>query len=238
MMTVALAILAARQAPRSFDELETAKLRAFHNVKRLHLIFEANEIGGKASAAVESEVWKDGPRLHGILILPEGGVHEQIDDGVITWYIDRPGKKYYVTKDAATMPFDPAKNHLVCAPDNANFGLSTYGPVLLASDPMPSITSTEMIREGDDTLCRVVAQMVSHRGGRLTVTQWFLKDVWIPKRFKMTADSSAGAYKLLGQATTLELDPVIPSDEFTLDPKRIEGFSKVDGPPPGSFGIG
>ena len=60
----------------------------------------------------------------------------------------------------------------------------------------------------------------------MVVTQWFLPDKWIVKRFTIDGMSDTGPVRLKGEVGVLDFKATIPSNEFLLDPALVSGYEK------------
>lgn len=69
---------------------------------------------------------------------------------------------------------------------------------------------------------------MSPRGNTLTVTQWFLLDRWILKRFTVLIEGPDGPNAIRGEIK-LDFKAAHGASEFTLKPEAIEGCEKHDG---------
>lgn len=172
-----------------------------------------------------------GDRLRGSVIADGELQVEIIDDPPRHWIIVPPQRKYALDKSklAEDAKYDPRGDLLKAEPDSFKFRDDSDEQVQFAPVNRFVLQPMEIVHEGGSLLRKFVATITSRTTGHvLTVTQWFLPDVWIVKRFSVVGNMPSGPLSIKGEATLIDFKPHIKESEFLLDMSSVEGFEKVN----------
>lgn len=226
-MLVALTTLMLQSSttPKTFEDLELDKITAYHNLKDFREEMDI-EVG---DAKIHRTTMMDGDRSHIICTLSDGTKMESVCDGIVGWAILHSQKQYFERKIDRNATFDPKQFLLKTVPDSFNFNFNGGQPVQFALSPAFEITSVETIKDDGETLRKVVATSKKPNGHYLTLTQWFLPDRWLVKRFTIDGVGNDGPIRGRGEATKLRFDAKYTSPDFALDSTLIQGYQKVEG---------
>jgi len=231
MIIPLLTLLAAPPFP-TFEELEIDKIKAYFELKAFHEELEVTDVEAAKTYLVTRSTKMDGLRSHST-----GGTGtskvESVCDGKTSWLIFTSQASYYESKIDQTAAFDPKTWLLKADADGFNFAMNTTEPVQFACHLPLKVVSVEVVKEGAQNLRKVVASATNSKGIKLTITQWFLPDKWLVKRFSVDTGPT-GPINMKGVMTTLDLHATFPATEFNLDPKMVEHFQKMAAPPSGS----
>lgn len=225
MLASAIILLAVLQTPKSMEELELAKIKAWDELRLYREVLVMSLNGAKLTKTYV----KSGHRFYARIDLPDGSHLETLNNGEMGWTLLHRRKTYYEGKVESPLPDDPKSRVLKAEEGAVQFKFDDREPVRFATNPMPEITSTEVVEEGGKKLRRVIARATGKSGGTITFTQWFLPDRWIIKKFKIEGGGEDGPFTFTGEATEIDFKPKIDEAIFTLDPKQIEGYTKAEG---------
>ena len=220
------------QTPKTFQDIEIAKIMAFHGLVKFKMDLTVSFDIGTSKAVTNVETILDGNHRHVKISLPDSTRMEYVDNGSTIWFINHSLKSYVETKYVPEASFDPKANLLKVAPLRFDFNFSSDQPVQFASDPPPIVQSISIVRDGGSTLRKVVASCTSKKGHKITITQWFLPNRWIVKRFEVVGQSDSGPFTGKGEAKIDFNSPPRPR-EFE-PPKDVSTYKKVEQHPGGS----
>jgi hypothetical protein len=229
------------QAPKTFKQLELAKIVAFHELKSVHLEeMLTTENGGAATpgGASRTSIFQEGNRVHWLFSAPDGTRVEALDDGLTTWLIFHHRKEYWVMSDNKLPAFKAEQKLIEAPPGQFKFNPMGTGPFQFASNPPPEIESIASAVLDGETLRKVVASVTSAKGNRLTVTQYFVPDRWVAKRAEVTIVGPSTNVRMSARLTTLDFHPAFTHGEFQFDPSKVKGYERHEGLPPAGFGVG
>ena len=217
-------------APLTFEDVEIAKIRAFHDLPRFEL--EA-EIKSPHQDTVFT-VLKDGSRWD---IAPKDlGKHynnqfEIFDDGNNTLYI-LDDSHTLVSKGDAEGPLDPMTLLLKSGPSFAEGNYEVNRQPQFSIDPSFAIVSDESVRLDGHRRRKVVAKFPPHDGllgeTQITITQWFLPDKWIAMRTEVAGSTSRGPVDATWQVKKFDPNPKNTEKVFALVTSRIATYKKYD----------
>lgn len=228
MVLSTFALVIAIQAPKSFEDLEIEKIKAYHGLKGFREEFKI-ELKGDDSSYVTRSVELDAGRFRAVIVMPEGQKMEDLFDGITNRIIMHESKTYFDVPFDKSRPFDPKDYLAKTEGESLKFSFASAGtPIQFACDPPLVIKSIETVQEGSARLRRVIATSAGKSGRTLTITQWFLPDKWLLKRFKIEGVGQSGPIHVEGTAVKLDLDAKFDAKHFTLDPATISGYKKLD----------
>jgi hypothetical protein len=225
-------ILAGAQVPKTFEDLELAKIVAVHDLKNLKMEMTLPiPLNGELRDGHVDMLFSGDRRK--CTISADGAVQmETIDNPPYHSVVVPPQKKYEEVKSdpPKDLAFDP-KTHLLKTPqDEFRFQFESSGTVQFSPGPEFVLSQVEAVQEGTTKLRKIVAKATSKSTGHvLTVTQWFLSDKWILKKFTIDSQTDDGAISLRGEVTLLDFKATFKDADFVLDRSSIQGYEKVDG---------
>ncbi|HWD40016.1 MAG TPA: hypothetical protein VG944_14295 [Fimbriimonas sp.] len=231
-----IALLAITSDPKTFQEVEIAKAVAIHEAERLSLDYTATMQQEGQTKEMRIVMAKDGKREHDKIKVDGELMAESICDGRTSWMILDPQKAYLEAKLEAITEFDPKKVLVKCEPMSFNYGFTSNSQFGFACDPPLELKSIEAVKEGDEPLRKVVGAATTAKGSSITITQWFLADKWILKKFNLHGRTQDGDFDIEGEASKIDFDPKFKDTEFDFDPARIQGYTKQEAPAPQSGG--
>jgi hypothetical protein len=231
MLIPLLALVSAPVLP-TFEELELNKIKTYNSLKNFHEELTVTSVQNGKTYQFARSTWIDGARSHSYLDMGTGKV-ESVCDGKTDWIIVPSQGSYYETKLNPPSKFDPKAWLLKADADGFNFTMSTEEPVKFACHLPFNVVSLDTVKEGGQALRKVVLSVTNSEGTKLTITQWFLPDRWLLKRFDVNTGPD-GPINMKGEMTTLDLHASAPADEFKLDPKKVEHLQKKAIPPTGT----
>lgn len=228
-MLFPLTLLIALQEPKSFEEIELAKIKAYHELTGFREEMTI-ELKGSQPATIKRTIELDGPKHRALFIMPGDAKLENICDGETSRMIMHSNKAYTDKKVDPWSSFDPKTLLAKPEEDSLKFEFDTAEkPVLFACSPPLTLKTFETIEDGSEKLRKAVATSTSKKGRTVTVTQWFLPDKWILKRFSIAGEGENGPIDLVGKAEKLEVNVKFAANEFVLDPVVVKDFQKVGG---------
>jgi len=235
MLIAAVALFFAPSDPKTFEDFELAKLVAYHGLKNF-----TSDMRITMSAAGQTSDLRlinrfDGEMFHSKVMTGEGASLEVGADGKRMWAIFPSDKAYFEGPIEAGKPYDAKAHLLKVEKESFRFNFGTEVQVQFSCDPPFKIKSISTVKEGTTTLREVVASVTNAKGHTLNLTQWFLPDRWILKRFSMKGQTEAGVTVFKGEAA-LSLNAKFTPDEFKLDRASVIGFVKRDALPKGVGG--
>src|SRR5207237_6947943 len=121
--------------------------------------------------------------------------YEALCDGKLGWSIDHNRKVYFEGKASFPDVFDAKAARVTTPPDSFNFSFTSYQPIQFVLDPPLEIKSIETVKEGTETLRKVVASKTKANGSTLTIVQWFLPDKWILRKFTLDGQGAGRPIK-------------------------------------------
>ena len=234
MILPLFALFAAAQNPKSFEDLELAKIVTWHNVK--HMRFEEKLTSTEENGDVHVigvSVLIQGDKSRASLKIDDQPLLISLTNPPESWVVAPSQKKYFQQKiDTTKRPAFDAKEHLLKAdPDTFNLTFDTDEPIRFGPAKKFVIRSFTTVREGGESLRKVEATITNKEGRSLVVTQWFLLDKWIVKRFTVARSGQSSKIAMKGVATTIDFEPNAKDSEFVLDRSTIAGFEKAGLPP-------
>lgn len=154
VILIAIALLLGTcQEAKTFEEIELAKIIAFHGLKGFR---EETEItlgsDGADPAVVQRKVLLDGTRWHLTLETPNGETMEEICDGTTKRVIFHAGKAYMEGMLDPTAAFDPKQELATVEPGSFSFMFNSRNPIQFGSNPPMVVKSIEMVQDGQDKL--------------------------------------------------------------------------------------
>jgi hypothetical protein len=234
-----IAALLLGQAPKTFEDLEIAKIVAMHDLKRVRMEFnlELPPEQGETHKLTYSRLVM-GDHCRSTVRFDDEVQVDMITAPPYLWIVMPKAKKYTEIKDTTpkAQPFDPKQDLLKADPDTFNFKCDECAAKFAPAKEI-SIQSIETVHEGKAEYRKVIASIKSKSTGHvLTITQWFLPDKWIVKRFSIIGESSEGPVNYKGEATVIDLDPKLKDSDFVLDMSAVAGFEKTVAGPNGGSG--
>jgi hypothetical protein len=218
--------------PKTFEELEIAKLSAYHDVKAFQSVMDLSVTTAGNVATMHVRAMRDGERSYQVVTRSDGAPLESGSDGKNVWGI-YPDQKVYTEHPADSFAaFDPKASLLAATSNNFKFNFGSDTQMQFASDPAFFLQSIEPVAVDGVKLRKAVASIVNKDGNTIVLTQWFLADKWLLKRFIVTGYSDNGAFAMKGDLT-LNQSATIDDKLFTLDPSKVQGYEKRDVPPGG-----
>jgi len=235
MLIAAVALLFAPTDPTTFQDFEIAKLAAYHGLRNFTSDMRITMSAEGQTSELRLINRFDGEKYHSKVVTGEGASIEVGGDGKKMWAIFPGDKAYFEGPAEPVKPYVPKAHLLKVEKENFRFNFGTEVQVQFSCDPPFKIKSISTVKEGTTTLREVVASVTNAKGHTLNVTQWFLPDRWILKRFLLKGQTEAGATTFRGEAT-LNLNARFTSDEFKLDHGLVLGYVKRDSLPQGAGG--
>ena len=181
---IALAFLA--QAPKTFEDFELAKIKAYHGIQTFREELDVDLKMGEQGFTLLRTSALDGPKQHCTMNLSNPGRFEFISDGTTSWAIGYPEKQYSITKLDPTEKFDPKAALTKVEADSFFFNFNAGSPTQFACEPEPTLVSNESVQDGTGTARRVVFKSTSRKGKHANHSpQWFEPDLMdLKKRFE------------------------------------------------------
>jgi len=213
--------------PETFDALEIAKITATHGIKHFRSVTNISGVTGQGVIKVTDV--EDGGRSHVTIKFPDGSNMEIIDDGSTVWSIVDQAKQYSEAKRIQTDTFDP-KEMLLKSHASVKFNFTYEGQMQFAADPQFVLAGIEKVQEAGASLRKAVATATSAKGNKVTITEWFMPDKWIMKRFSLVGQGESGSVSVKGEVSSIDFEATPLPGEFALDPARISGYTKQEVP--------
>ena len=228
MLIPLIALLALRQTPKTFEDLELEKIKAYHAQKTFseELELKSTDENGKVYKVLRTTLM-DGDRSHIVAHLPDHSVVESFDDGKNSCVI-MYSKKLYLTSTSTGAAFDPKSALIKADPDHGNMALNGELPYLIATNPTPEIKSIETVHENGETLRKVEASATNSVGHTTKITEWFLPDLWILKHAIVEGIGKDGPFKDELTVSKLDFHAKVREVDFAFDPSKVQGFQRVD----------
>lgn len=226
-MLLPLTLLIALQEPKTFEEIELAKIKAYHELSGFREVMTIT-LRSEETAVFKRTIELDGPKHRAIFIMPGDAKLENVCDGATSRMIMHANKVYTDKKVDPWSSFDAKALLTKPEEDSLKFEFDTAEkPVLFGCSPPLVLKSFETLQEGGAKLRKVVASSTSKKGRTVTVTQWFLPDRWLIKQFRISGTGENGPIDVEGKSDKLEFNVTFPPDEFALDPAIVKDFQKV-----------
>lgn len=227
-----IAFVSTDDHPKTFEDLEIAKIVAMHEVKNLRMETTISLPSPDGPAhEIHLKMLVLGDRRRCSVIADDQVQLEVIDNSPTSWIIVPPQRKYAEIKPDTTKEpkFDPKEQLLKAEPDSFSFKFDSDEPVRFAPYSAFVLQPMEVVHEGSNTLRKVAASITSKKtGNKITVTQWFLPDKWFLKRFTIEGRGQDGPISLKGEASVLDFKSALRDSDFILDMTTVQGFDKVD----------
>jgi len=226
MLGIAIALCAVDKTPRTFEELEDAKVNAFHSIERARIECRAHVLGDVSQTKAKYSKWFhyefsvstliDGSRYHSTVKHDNGEGEEFLSDGAHSWMVNFGRLLDFgpIQKDQFDpKAFNATRMDLKWA--NPNRGLLLFNVV--AKFKLKGSPTTETVK--GQVLRKVVSNIP---GDGTTLTQWFLPDRWILKKAILVGP--AGEYTDTFEFPKIDFNPVIRASEF----KPRAGLKRVE----------
>jgi hypothetical protein len=218
------------QTPKTFEDLEIEKLKAYHGLKTFHEVLDLKVDSGQPNetpVVLKRETFMDGDRFHVIENADAAGRIEALFDGKIHYLIYHPNKTLTKTLDDGK-PFDFKANLLTAGFHVFNMNVNSGMPFQIAADPQPQIQSIETVTEGKKDFRKVVAITSSTRGNQIRITEWFLPDRWILDHATVREETRDSPMSADLTVKTLEFDATPDPKEFVFDQATLKGYKQVN----------
>ncbi len=227
ILTPLLPALALLQVPKTFQELEIAKLKAFHSAMSMREDVSITITAGGQTNNIRRVTEKDGVRMH-CTLTGGGATFETFADATSAYVILHPAKQYAKTKIDATRTYNPAGDMLKAEKESLNFRADTGTPVRFASDPPLLIKGMEKVSEGGKSYRKVTASATNKKGRTVKLVQWFLPNEWILAKFQLEGQAENGPVSIKGETSTLDMLARFQASTFIFDPVKLTGYKLVD----------
>ena len=225
MIAAATFLLVTLQTPTTFEALELAKIRAYHELKTCREVWEV-EIGDQKLG--RDSIIDDGQ--YRVVITVGDGRFISLADKKTSWMLMEPQKVYYES-EIKPWTFDPKESLLKAAKDEFQFKFDSNKPMQFALSTEVKLMPIEEVTVDKEKLRKVVALAKNAKGHEISITQWFLPDRWLLKRFSVKGQGDGGPFEFGGVAKVLDLKAKIDPADFKLDPESIKGYQKGELPP-------
>ena len=229
MLLTTLILFAIGQVPKTFEDLEIEKIKAYHGLTAFRETMRITLSADASPDAIVRLIELDGKRQRGVFMLPGGAKMETVCDGATNRSFLHEAKAYADVAVDKKQAFIPKDLLAKADAESVQFEFTAGGqPVLMACDPQFKLQSVTTVKEGAEQLRKAISFATKEPGRTLTLTQWFLADRWILKRFNIEGQGKEGPVCIEGVAK-LEFDVKFRPLHFAMDPKAIEGYQKVGG---------
>lgn len=240
-ISVMFALLANAQEKSlpTFEEVEAAKVQAFRTQARFLETVILTIQNGQGKSVVKRSLLIDGRRL--LASAESGGqrMWETGSDGKQWWTIMYPAKVYASgSVDKAEEAGVPAHSHPGnLTPGECSFELGSDQPLRVRSNPPFQVASLEAVRLDGKPARLLMAESAGPQEHRnALVKQWFYSDTWFLCRLEVTGTDRHGKPLNVLATFTTGFKPKVEDALFRFDAKKVEGFTKVEMPPP-AYGL-
>jgi hypothetical protein len=237
-LIAALALWVISSTPKTFEDLEIAKIEALHGIKTFRWQMTVSLHSEGKDYSMKATMLRDGARGESDSSMPNVLELRTVTDGSTIWTLRDPQKVYEEAKLDPNEVFDPKKLLIANHPHSFNYAFGTDNTFGFACDPPLNLMSLATVQEGGIALRKAVATSTNEKGQTLTLTQWFLPDKWILKRFTIDGKGDGGPFHADAEATTIDFKAKIGPKDFNLDPAMLTGYTKQDVHATGSGGGG
>lgn len=206
------------QTPKTFEELEIAKIKQYRELKR----YEEQLKVRMGDTVINQTSFVDNRRFQVKLGLSTGQKYDTFCDGQVSVNVNHADKSYSQGKVEQPEVFDPKSALLKPGDQVFNLMWGSGLPVRFAVDAALELKFEED-KEGSEKLRKVVATATGPNGGKLVLTQWFKAEKWILVKFTVKMPTDEESPYVQGEVKTLDLKSVKDSD-FKWDPKTSPDY--------------
>jgi hypothetical protein len=229
VLMFAVVSLMGPDVPKTFEELELAEIMAVHQIKAYRSEAELNVIGDDGvNNTLRWNSLLDRGRFH-VTLNPSTGKVEYICNSTKSWAVLDQEKE--VGESTAPTPAFSPKSEVFRSHDGFKFQLCSdqSAAIRFAMDPPFRLQSVSTDQVGSQTLRKAVATVISKRGNKATLIQWFLPDKWILVKATMDVHIGNRDQKIMDlKVSEMDFNVKISNEDFKLNPNRVVGYQKID----------
>jgi outer membrane lipoprotein-sorting protein len=210
--------------PKTFQELEVEKIRAYKTAPSFYEeIVVVSQMGKDPRQELRRNTWKNGNKWRVEVDTPAGKL-EEITDGQTRWVVLHRAKEYYEGPQSADND-KPEDLLLTIEEDGFSFGMNPALPLLFAVKPDATL-SPFTTEELDGKKVRKASATAKKDKSTITLTQWFDESRYFLRKLDITGETKEGPISLSATWKVLDLEPKIEAESFRLDPAKYPGFVK------------
>lgn len=228
MFIPALIGISIAQVPKTFEDVEIEKIRAYVGLKtfreEMHISMRPGDPRGDFVRLIEI----DSPMSRSIILMPDLTRFQAVCDGKTRWTIQHAAKEYTEGSVDSGKPFKPSE-HLANAEEVDSFEIefsSGDQPIRFAASPNFKLGAMTEEHVAGERERKVLATATKADKTQIRLTQWFLADKWILKRFRLEKGVELLAE---GKCKKLELNAKFEPSYFVMNPALIQGYKKIEG---------
>jgi hypothetical protein len=172
-----------------------------------------------------------GKSLHSIIRSGDELALELGRDGRESWIVMYGPKLYSLATMKETKEKEAPHQHQEPLSEGESvLDFGTERPVAVRTNPSPKVSSIETVTLDGKPYRLVIAKAITKDKSReWVIKQWFLQDKWLLKRLEVTEPSKNPKPRVRAEVE-LDFTPKVDASLFKLDPRKVEGFTKMDIP--------
>lgn len=241
LLPLALVFSLDQHAPQlTFESVEAEKAKAFYETPTFREIARLQEEGKANKWTVRRTMEVDGLKRHVLIENNEiGKVAEIVCDGRQLRAFSHPAKAYYDCSAPSERPkpsgySDPHGHMDPLEPGEVRPFFNSDSPVGFVTKEKFVFVSDGSEKLGGKPFRKIVMAFDSSfpPPHKVSLTQWFYPGTWFLRRMELAGIGQDGKPSAMVWEFEVDTKPTFKDSTFTFSSASVEGFRKMDPPPP------